>query len=169
MRQDKLTTKFAQALGDAQSIALGRDHPYIEAVHVLAAMLTQDEGPRALLERAGVKLGHLEAAVEAGLKKLPQVQGHAAQHQYAGGRQRRVAAEDGRHLRQPGAQPHQDHAQGQQPQAGCPQTQHRLPAQHHQQQRKARRNADAQQQAEYTDGGEIQGPAVRACQAMPAS
>ena len=75
MRQDKLTTKFAQALGDAQSIALGRDHPYIEPVHVLAAMLTQDEGPRALLERAGVKLGHLEAAVEAGLKKLPQVQG----------------------------------------------------------------------------------------------
>ena len=75
MRQDKLTTKFAQALGDAQSIALGRDHPYIEAVHVLAAMLTQDEGPRALLERAGVKLGHLEAAVEAGLKKLPQVRG----------------------------------------------------------------------------------------------
>ena len=74
MRQDKLTTKFAQALGDAQSIALGRDHPYIEPVHVLAAMLTQDEGPRALLERAGVKLGHLEAAVEAGLKKLPQVQ-----------------------------------------------------------------------------------------------
>ena len=42
MRQDKLTTKFAQALGDAQSIALGRDHPYIEPVHVLAAMLTQD-------------------------------------------------------------------------------------------------------------------------------
>ena len=38
MRQDKLTTKFQQALGDAQSIALGRDHPYIEAVHVLAAI-----------------------------------------------------------------------------------------------------------------------------------
>ena len=75
MRQDKLTTKFQQALGDAQSIALGRDHPYIEAVHVLAAMLQQDDGPRALLERAGVKLGSLEAAVEAGLKKLPEVQG----------------------------------------------------------------------------------------------
>ena len=41
MRQDKLTTKFQQALGDAQSIALGRDHPYIEAVHVLAAMLME--------------------------------------------------------------------------------------------------------------------------------
>jgi ATP-dependent Clp protease ATP-binding subunit ClpB len=75
MRQDKLTTKFQQALGDAQSIALGRDHPYIEAVHVLAAMLSQDEGPRALLQRAGVKLGALEAAVEVGLNKLPQVQG----------------------------------------------------------------------------------------------
>jgi ATP-dependent Clp protease ATP-binding subunit ClpB len=75
MRQDKLTTKFQQALGDAQSIALGRDHPYIEGVHVLAAMLSQDEGPRALLQRAGVNLGSLEAAVEAGLKKLPEVQG----------------------------------------------------------------------------------------------
>jgi ATP-dependent Clp protease ATP-binding subunit ClpB len=75
MRQDKLTTKFQQALGDAQSIALGRDHPYIEAVHVLAAMLSQDEGPRALLQRAGVNLGSLESAVEVGLKKLPQVQG----------------------------------------------------------------------------------------------
>jgi len=75
MRQDKLTTKFQQALADAQSIALGRDHPYIEAVHVLAAMLSQDEGPRALMQRAGVNLGGLEAAVEAGLKKLPQVEG----------------------------------------------------------------------------------------------
>ena len=75
MRQDKLTTKFQQALADAQSIALGRDHPYVEAVHVLAAMLSQDEGPRALMQRAGVNLGGLEAAVEAGLKKLPQVEG----------------------------------------------------------------------------------------------
>ena len=75
MRQDKLTTKFQEALSDAQSIALGRDHPYIEPVHLLAAMLQQDEGPKALLQRAGANVPGLQAAVEAALKKLPEVQG----------------------------------------------------------------------------------------------
>ena len=56
MRIDKLTTKFQEALADAQSLALGNDHAYIEPVHVLAAMLRQDEGPRALLQRAGVQV-----------------------------------------------------------------------------------------------------------------
>ena len=42
MRQDKLTTKFQEALGDAQSLALGNDNAYIEPVHLLAAMLRQD-------------------------------------------------------------------------------------------------------------------------------
>ena len=41
MRLDKLTTKFQEALGEAQSLALARDNPYIEPVHVLAAMLAQ--------------------------------------------------------------------------------------------------------------------------------
>ncbi len=75
MRQDKLTTKFQEALSDAQSIALGRDHPYIEPVHLLAAMLQQDEGPKALLQRAGANVPGLQTAVEAALKKLPEVQG----------------------------------------------------------------------------------------------
>ncbi len=75
MRQDKLTTKFQEALSDAQSIALGRDHPYIEPVHLLAAMLQQDEGPKALLQRAGANVPGLQAVVEAALKKLPEVQG----------------------------------------------------------------------------------------------
>ncbi|MGJ8580945.1 MAG: Clp protease N-terminal domain-containing protein, partial [Psychromonas sp.] len=44
MRLDKLTSKFQLALADAQSIALGRDHQYIEATHVLLAMLNQDGG-----------------------------------------------------------------------------------------------------------------------------
>ncbi len=75
MRQDKLTTKFQEALGDAQSLALGRDNAYIEPIHVLSAMLQQDDGPRALLQRAGVNLPGLQAATEDALKKLPQVQG----------------------------------------------------------------------------------------------
>ena len=53
MRLDKFTTKFQEALGDAQSLALGNDNAYIEPVHLLVAMLRQDDGPRALLERAG--------------------------------------------------------------------------------------------------------------------
>ena len=63
MRLDKLTTKFQQALADAQSLAVARDNPYIEPVHLLAAMLTQADGPQALLERAGANAaGLLQAA-----------------------------------------------------------------------------------------------------------
>src|SRR6266478_6027629 len=76
MRQDRLTTKFQEALADAQSIAAGNDHQYIEPVHVLAAMLRQsDGGARSLLQRAGVAVGPLAAAVDAALKRVPQVQG----------------------------------------------------------------------------------------------
>ncbi|RZI73563.1 MAG: AAA family ATPase, partial [Variovorax sp.] len=75
MRQDQLTTKFQEALGDAQSLALGNDNAYIEPVHLLAAMLRQNEGPRALLERAGANVPGLTQAAEAAIKKLPQVQG----------------------------------------------------------------------------------------------
>jgi ATP-dependent Clp protease ATP-binding subunit ClpB len=75
MRLDKLTTKFQEALADAQSLALGNDHAYIEPAHLLAAMLRQDDGPRALLQRAGVNVAGLQAAAEAAVKKLPQVQG----------------------------------------------------------------------------------------------
>ncbi|MDP2066985.1 MAG: ATP-dependent chaperone ClpB [Burkholderiaceae bacterium] len=75
MRLDKLTTKFQEALGDAQTLALGNDHAYIEPVHILAAMLRQDDGPRALLQRAGVNVAQLQTAVDAAVKKLPQVQG----------------------------------------------------------------------------------------------
>ena len=71
MRIDKFTTKFQEALADAQSLALGQDHAYIEPPHLLAAMLRQQDGPRALLERAGANTGGLLAAAEAGMKKLP--------------------------------------------------------------------------------------------------
>ena len=75
MRQDKLTTKFQEALSDAQSLALGNDNAYIEPAHLLAAMLRQDDGPRALLERAGVNVKGLAQAADVAVKKLPQVQG----------------------------------------------------------------------------------------------
>jgi len=76
MRQDKLTTKFQEALGDAQSLALGQDHAYIEPVHLLVAMLKQTDGPKALLQRAGVNVQGLLVAAEAAVKRLPQVSGH---------------------------------------------------------------------------------------------
>ncbi len=75
MRQDKLTTKFQEALSDAQSLALGQDNGYIEPAHLLAAMLKQDDGPRALLEKAGVNVNSLAQAVDSAIKKLAQVQG----------------------------------------------------------------------------------------------
>ncbi|TXD80478.1 ATP-dependent chaperone ClpB [Mitsuaria sp. TWR114] len=81
MRVDKLTTRFQEALAEAQSLAVTRDNPYIEPAHVLGAMLAQDEGPKALLERAGVKVPALKAAVDAILTGLPQVQGEGQQVQ----------------------------------------------------------------------------------------
>ena len=75
MRQDKLTTKFQEALSDAQSLALGNDNGYIEPAHLLLAMLRQDDGPRAVLERAGVNVGGLTHAADLAVKKLTQVQG----------------------------------------------------------------------------------------------
>jgi ATP-dependent Clp protease ATP-binding subunit ClpB len=82
MRQDKLTTKFQEALADAQSIAVGLDHQYIEPIHVLAAMLRQSDGAaRSLLQRAGVNVGPLTQAVDNALKGLPQVTGTDGQVQ----------------------------------------------------------------------------------------
>jgi ATP-dependent Clp protease ATP-binding subunit ClpB len=75
MRIDKLTTKFQEALADAQSLAVARDNPYIEPAHVLLAMLAQPEGPKALLERAGVNSSALKTALEILTAGLPQVQG----------------------------------------------------------------------------------------------
>ena len=75
MRIDKLTTKFQEALGDAQSLALANDNAYITPQHVLAAMLKQQDGPRPLLERAGTNVQGLLASAEGAVKRLPQVQG----------------------------------------------------------------------------------------------
>ncbi len=76
MRLDKLTTQFQQALADAQSLALASDNQYIEPVHLLAAIVGQQDGSgRALLERAGVRAGALKTSLEGAIKRLPQVSG----------------------------------------------------------------------------------------------
>jgi ATP-dependent Clp protease ATP-binding subunit ClpB len=75
MRLDKLTTKFQEALSEAQTLALGADHAYIEPAHLLLAMLRQADGPQSLLERAGVNVPGLTKAAEAAMKRLPEVQG----------------------------------------------------------------------------------------------
>ncbi len=75
MRIDKLTTKFQEALSDAQSLALGKDHAYIEPQHLLVTMLKQDDGPKAILLRAGVQVPALLQAAELAVSRLPQVSG----------------------------------------------------------------------------------------------
>ena len=74
MRTDKLTTAFQQALSDAQSLAVGVDSPTIEPLHVLSALLQQDEGSTtSLLARAGVNTQRLGQAVDNALESLPKV------------------------------------------------------------------------------------------------
>jgi ATP-dependent Clp protease ATP-binding subunit ClpB len=76
MRQDKLTTKLQEALADAQSLAVGNDNQYIEPVHLLLALLNQDDGgARSLLQRAGVNVGGLANALKSALDRLPKVSG----------------------------------------------------------------------------------------------
>lgn len=76
MRQDKLTTKFQQALADAQSIALANDNQIMEGVHLLAALLRDDDGStKSLLERAGVQVTKLVKETDETLNYLPKVSG----------------------------------------------------------------------------------------------
>lgn len=72
MRFDKLTTKFQQAINDAQSIALGADNTAIEPLHLLQALLSQEDGSTAsLLARAGVQLNQLKSGLNAAIANLP--------------------------------------------------------------------------------------------------
>ncbi len=79
MRPDKFTTRFQEALAEAQSSAINRSNPYIEPAHLLVAMLAQEDGPKALLERGGVKTAALKTALDAIVSGLPQVQGEGQQ------------------------------------------------------------------------------------------
>jgi ATP-dependent Clp protease ATP-binding subunit ClpB len=76
MRLDRLTTKFQQALADAQSLAVGAENAFIEPLHVLAALLGQEDGgTAALLSRAGVNVGRLRESVRKAVERLPKVEG----------------------------------------------------------------------------------------------
>ncbi|MDE2155803.1 MAG: ATP-dependent chaperone ClpB [Xanthomonadaceae bacterium] len=76
MRMDKLTSRFQQALADAQSLAVGRDHNMLEPAHVMAALLNQQGGSTApLLTHAQVNVPALQQRVNAILERLPKVSG----------------------------------------------------------------------------------------------
>src|SRR5258708_33903120 len=76
MRMDKLTTKFQQALADAQSLAVGRDNQYIEPVHLMAALLEQQGGTaRPLLEKAGAQVPKLRSDRAGALDRVAKVEG----------------------------------------------------------------------------------------------
>ncbi|KIQ96933.1 ATP-dependent chaperone ClpB [Lysobacter sp. A03] len=78
MRMDKLTSRFQQALADAQSMAVGRDHSVIEPVHLLTALIDQKDGStRPLLSQAGVNVPLLRERLGEALQKLPTVSGQA--------------------------------------------------------------------------------------------
>jgi ATP-dependent Clp protease ATP-binding subunit ClpB len=73
---DKLTSKFQMALADAQSLAVGRDHQFIEPVHVMLAMLDQEGGSvRHLLTQADVNVNQLRSGLGEVLERMPSVQG----------------------------------------------------------------------------------------------
>lgn len=76
MRMDKLTSKFQMALSDAQSLALGQDNAVIEPLHVMKALLNQEDGTiSAILTKANVNMTQLRSQVDAALKRLPKVEG----------------------------------------------------------------------------------------------
>ncbi len=76
MRMDKLTTKFQLALADAQSLALGRDHQFIEPAHLMVALLDQEGGSvRSLLTRSGANTQALRSRLGEIIDGLPKVEG----------------------------------------------------------------------------------------------
>ena len=77
MRPEKLTSRFQEALSEAQSLAVGRDHNAIDPVHVLASLLAQDGGSiQPLLQAAGVNSDLLRTRLQQALERLPRL-GHA--------------------------------------------------------------------------------------------
>jgi len=91
MRMDKLTTKLQMALGEAQSLAVGRDHQFIESLHLMVALLDQQGGAvRHLLVRSGVNVNALRSQLGDALDRLPSVQGTGGDLQ--------ISNELGRHL-----------------------------------------------------------------------
>ncbi|UJS26148.1 ATP-dependent chaperone ClpB [Thiothrix winogradskyi] len=76
MRMDKLTSKFQLALQDAQSLALGRDHQFIEPIHLMIALLDQEGGStRGLLTKADVNVNQLRSKLGEAVERLASVSG----------------------------------------------------------------------------------------------
>ncbi|RKF20935.1 ATP-dependent chaperone ClpB [Alginatibacterium sediminis] len=76
MRLDRFTSKFQLAISDAQSLALGRDHQFIEPVHLMAAMLNQDSGAiRPLLVAANIDVSAFRSQISKAMEQLPRVEG----------------------------------------------------------------------------------------------
>ena len=76
MRFDKLTSKFQVALADAQSLAVGRDHQFIEPAHLMLSLLDQEGGSmHHLLSKAGANINQLRAGLDQVLDRLPQIEG----------------------------------------------------------------------------------------------
>lgn len=84
MRLDKFTSKFQEAIADAQSLALGRDQQFIEPVHIMFALLNQEGGTvRELLNKLAVNFNELRSKVSQVIERLPRVEGDAANLQLA--------------------------------------------------------------------------------------
>ena len=77
MRVDKFTAKFQLALQDAQSLAVSRDHQFIEPLHLMTALLDQEGGSvRHLLVQTGINVNQLRAQLGSAIESLPTIQGH---------------------------------------------------------------------------------------------
>lgn len=78
MRMEKFTTQLQAAIAEAQSLAVGQDNQFIEPIHLLKALLDQENGStKPLLEQAGARMAVLKKELNEALKRLPKVEGTA--------------------------------------------------------------------------------------------
>ncbi len=76
MRLDRFTSKFQLAIAEAQSMALGRDHQFIEPIHLMFALLNQEGGStKDLFSKIGVNTNELRSKLSQALERLPKVDG----------------------------------------------------------------------------------------------
>ncbi|HAR56668.1 MAG TPA: type VI secretion system ATPase TssH, partial [Idiomarina baltica] len=86
MRHDKFTTKFQMAIADAQSLALGRDHQFIEPAHLMQALMDQEGGSvRPLFTIIGANISQFRSELGKLLDKMPEVQGAEGEVQLSQG------------------------------------------------------------------------------------
>lgn len=86
MRLERFTSKFQEAIATAQSLALGRDHQFIEPAHLMHALLNQDGGSvRDLLTKIGTNLHDLRSKISQAIERLPKVEGSEGNLQLSGG------------------------------------------------------------------------------------